>query len=54
MQIGGIVWENRRPLRLTRRQIVVLRMHDLPCLHVFDLRELYRELHSGVQPSLFD
>lgn len=54
VQLGGYHWEGETAERLSRQEIAVTEFQGEPCLHCFGLRALYRELHEGQQPGLFD
>lgn len=54
VQVGGYVWPGEEAERLSRTEVAVTACGGKSCLHVFDLRALYRELHERQQPSLFD
>lgn len=54
VQLGGYVWEGETAERLTRGEVAVTEFQGTPCLYLFELRALYRELYSRQQPGLFD
>ena len=54
VQLGGYLWEGETAERLSRGEVAVTEFGGEPCLHLYDLRTLYRELYERQQPSLFD
>jgi hypothetical protein len=54
VQLGGYLWEGETAERLTRSEVAVTEFGGEPCLHLYDLVALYRELYQRQQPGLFD
>ena len=54
IQLGGYLWEGETAERLTRSEVAVTEFGGEPCLYLYPLRSLYRELYERQQPSLFD
>ncbi len=54
IQLGGYIWEGETAERLSRREVAVTEFQGEPCLHLYDLVGLYRELYERQQPGLFD
>lgn len=54
VQLGGYIWEGETAERRSRREVAVTEFQGTPCLHLYDLGALYRELYQLQQPGLFD
>ena len=53
-QVGGYAWSNGQSTKLGHFQVAVTRIQGKDCLYIFDLEELYKEIETGEQLSLFE
>lgn len=54
VQFDGYTWEGETAERLSRGEVAVTEFRGKPCLHLYELHALYRELYKRQQPSLFN